>query len=196
MKVRGLDHVSVTVADLDRSLAFYRDLLGLRVRETGEEEGGQMATIVAFPGVRFRYADVELGDGRILELLQYLEPAGRAIAQRTCDPGSGHIAFLVADIDEAYAELVGAGVTVRSAPITIEGHPGPVRVTHSMSPSAASSDAQHAEATEVIGVVKAIEADAITIEVPDYWAGVKVFYAVDPDGVTAEFVQRPEGDDG
>ena len=155
-----------------------------------------MATIVAFPGVRFRYADVELGDGRILELLQYLEPAGRAIAQRTCDPGSGHIAFLVADIDEAYAELVGAGVTVRSAPITIEGHPGPVRVTHSMSPSAASSDAQHAEATEVIGVVKAIEADAITIEVPDYWAGVKVFYAVDPDGVTVEFVQRPEGDDG
>ena len=35
MKVRGLDHVSVTVADLGRSLAFYRDLLGLRVRETG-----------------------------------------------------------------------------------------------------------------------------------------------------------------
>ena len=114
MKVRGLDHVSVTVADLDRSLAFYRDLLGLRVRETGEEEGGQMARIVGFPGVRFRYADVELGDGRILELLQYLEPAGTPRSQRTCDPGSGHIAFLVADIDEAYAELVGAGVTVRS----------------------------------------------------------------------------------
>ena len=196
MKVRGLDHVSVTVADLDRSLAFYRDLLGLRVRETGEEEGGQMATIVALPGVRFRYADVELGDGRILELLQYLEPAGRPIVQRTCDPGSGHIAFLVADIDQAYAELVGAGVTVRSAPVTIEAHPGPVRVTHSMSPAAASSDAQHAGATDVIGVINAIEAEAITIEVPDYWAGVKVFYAVDPDGVTVEFVQRPEGADG
>jgi len=196
VKVRGLDHVSVTVADLDRSLAFYRDLLGLRVRERGEEEGGQMATIVAFPGVRFRYADVELGDGRILELLQYQEPAGTPISQRTCDPGSGHIAFLVADIDQAYAELVGAGVTVRSAPVTIEAHPGPVRVTHSMSPAAASSDAQHAGATDVIGVINAVEADAITIEVPDYWAGVKVFYAVDPDGVTVEFVQRPEGDDG
>ena len=35
MKVRGLDHVSVTVADLDRSLAFYRDLLGLRVFTAG-----------------------------------------------------------------------------------------------------------------------------------------------------------------
>jgi catechol 2,3-dioxygenase-like lactoylglutathione lyase family enzyme len=192
MKLRGLDHVSVTVADLDRSLAFYRDLLGLRVREAGEEDGGQMATIVGFPRVRFRYADVEIGDGRILELLQYLEPAGTPIAQRTCDPGSGHIAFLVEDIDQTYAELVGAGVTVRSAPITIEGHPGPVRVTHSMTPAAAATDAQHAGATEVIEV---IEADAITIEVPDYWAGVKVFYAVDPDGVTVEFVQRPEGDD-
>ena len=200
MRVRGLDHVSVSVADLDRSLAFYRDLLGLRVRETGEEEGGQMATIVGFPGVRFRYADVELGDGRILELLQYLEPAGRPMTQRTCDPGSGHIAFLVADIDEAYAELVGAGVTVRSAPVTIEGHPGPVRVTHSMSPAPVSTEgpavAQHAGATDVIGVIEAAEADAITIEVSDSWAGVKVFYAVDPDGVTVEFVQRPEGDDG
>jgi catechol 2,3-dioxygenase-like lactoylglutathione lyase family enzyme len=202
MKVRGLDHVSVTVADLDRSLAFYRDLLGLRVRETGEEEGGQMATIVGFPGVRFRYADVELGDGRILELLQYLAPAGTPITQRTSDPGSGHIAFLVADIDEAYAELVGAGVTVRSAPVTIEAHPGPLRVTHSMSPAPVSTETRHAGAagaagaTDVIGMIKAIDADAITIEVPDYWAGVKVFYAVDPDGVTVEFVQRPEGDDG
>ena len=162
-----------------------------------------MATIVGFPGVRFRYADVELGDGRILELLQYLEPAGTPITQRTCDPGSGHIAFLVEDIDEAYAELVGAGVTVRSAPVTIEAHPGPVRVTHSMSRGAVSTEGpavtQHAGATEttdVMGVIKAIEADAITIEMPDYWAGVKVFYAVDPDGVTVEFVQRPEGDDG
>jgi catechol 2,3-dioxygenase-like lactoylglutathione lyase family enzyme len=199
VRVRGLDHVSVSVADLDRSLAFYRDLLGLRVRERGEEEGGQMATIIGFPGVRFRYADVELGDGRILELLQYLEPVGRLITQRTCDPGSGHIAFVVADIDEAYAELVGAGVTVRSAPVTIEGHPDPVRVTHSMSPAPVSSEgpavAQRAGA-DVIEAIEAIEADAITIEVPDSWAGVKVFYAVDPDGVTVEFVQRPEGDDG
>lgn len=202
MKVRGLDHVSVTVADLDRSLEFYRDLLGLRVREAGEEEGGQMATIVGFPGVRFRYADVELGGGRILELLQYLEPAGTPIAQRTCDPGSGHIAFLVDDIDEIYAELIGAGVTVRSAPVMIEGQDdsGPVRVTHSMNEAAIPTEnppvPQHAGPIEVMAVTQAVEADAITIEVPDYWAGVKVFYAIDPDGVTVEFVQRPEGDDG
>ncbi len=199
MKVRGLDHVSITVADLERSLSFYRDLLGLRVRESGEDGGGQMATIVGLPGVRFRYADVELGNGQILELLQYLEPAGAPITQRTCDPGSGHIAFVVSDIDETYAELTRAGVTVRSAPITIEGQEDSsnVRVTHSMNESAISTEnptvPQHAGVT---GVTEVIEADAITIEVPDYWAGVKVFYAVDPDGVTVEFVQRPEGDDG
>ena len=202
MKLRGLDHVSVTVADLDRSLSFYRDLLGLRVREAGEEEGGQMATIVGFPGVRFRYADVELGGGQILELLQYLEPAGTPIAQRTCDPGSGHIAFVVADIDQTYAELVDAGVTVRSAPVTIEGphDSGPVRVIHSMSEAAMSTEGpavpQKAGAIGVTEVTEAVEEDAITIEVTDYWAGVKVFYAVDPDGVTLEFVQRPEGSDG
>jgi hypothetical protein len=34
-RVLGVDHVAVSVADIDRSLAFYRDLLGLAVRERG-----------------------------------------------------------------------------------------------------------------------------------------------------------------
>jgi catechol 2,3-dioxygenase-like lactoylglutathione lyase family enzyme len=196
MNVRGLDHVSVTVADLDRSLAFYRDLLGLRVREAGEEGGGQMATIVGFPGVRFRYADVELGGGQILELLQYLEPAGTPIGQRTCDPGSGHIAFVVADIDEIHEELTRAGVTVRSAPVTIEGQQdsSPIRVAHAM--DAHPIAAEEPAVPQPAGVLEAIGADPIAIEESDSWAGVRVFYAVDPDGVTVEFVQRPEGRSG
>lgn len=32
MTVRGLNHLTLAVVDLDRSLAFYRDLLGLRLR--------------------------------------------------------------------------------------------------------------------------------------------------------------------
>jgi catechol 2,3-dioxygenase-like lactoylglutathione lyase family enzyme len=193
MNVRGLDHVSVTVADLDRSLAFYRDLLGLRVREMGEEGGGQMATIVGFPGVRFRYADVELGGGQILELLQYLEPAGTPIAQRTCDPGSGHIGFVVADIDEIHEVLTRAGVTVRSAPVTIEGQPdsSPIRVAHATDAGAVPVEGR--AGPQPAGVLEAIGADAVTIEESDPWAGVRVFYAADPDGVTVEFVQRPEG---
>jgi catechol 2,3-dioxygenase-like lactoylglutathione lyase family enzyme len=192
MNVRGLDHVSVTVADLDRSLAFYRDLLGLRVREIGEEDGGQMATIVGFPGVRFRYADVELGGGQILELLQYLEPAGTQVAQRTCDPGSGHIGFVVDDIDEVHDRLTRAGVTVRSAPVTIEGQAsGTLRVAHAR--DVHPIPAEEAAVQQPAGVLEAIGADTVAIEESDPWAGVRVFYAVDPDGVTVEFVQRPEG---
>jgi catechol 2,3-dioxygenase-like lactoylglutathione lyase family enzyme len=196
MNVRGLDHVSVTVADLDRSLGFYRDLLGLRVRETGEDGGGQMATIVGFPRVRFRYADVELGGGQTLELLQYLEPAGTPIASRTCDPGSGHIGFVVDDIDGIHDELIRAGVTVRSDPVTIEAQQdsGLVRVTHSI--DAPANSAEEPAAPQHARVLEAIEADAITIEETDSWAGVRVFYALDPDGVTVEFVQRPEGHRG
>ena len=43
MTVLGLDHVSVSVANLDRSLAFYRDLLGIHVHGTGAEESPSVA---------------------------------------------------------------------------------------------------------------------------------------------------------
>lgn len=51
----GLDHVSISVADLDRSLAFYRDLLGLPVLGRGEESGGDIETIT---GIANRGGDV------------------------------------------------------------------------------------------------------------------------------------------
>ena len=44
--IGGLHHVGITVSDLDRSLAFYRDLLGMEVVFTQEKEGGYLAEIV------------------------------------------------------------------------------------------------------------------------------------------------------
>ena len=76
MRVTGLDHVSVTVGDLERSLAFYHNLLRIPLIGTGEETSAAGATIVGFPGARVRYADLDLGSGQILELLQYLAPTG------------------------------------------------------------------------------------------------------------------------
>ncbi|MGZ4155362.1 MAG: VOC family protein, partial [Actinomycetota bacterium] len=40
-----LDHVSVTTADLERSIAFYRDVLGLPLVDRGEMEGEELETL-------------------------------------------------------------------------------------------------------------------------------------------------------
>jgi glyoxylase I family protein len=136
MRFAGIDHVSITTGDLQRSLAFYRDLLGLPVLSVGEATGEDIGTITGFPGARALYADLDLGEGQVLELLEYVEPAGVAIRQRTCDPGSGHLSFVVDGIDEYHATLAAAGATVRSKPIDLHegGHWDGTRVMYVVDP--------------------------------------------------------------
>ncbi|MGI8521579.1 MAG: VOC family protein [Actinomycetota bacterium] len=118
--VLGLHHVSVTTADLDRSLNFYSDLLGLRLRGKGESNALEMSMITGFEGTHFKWAELDLGNSQMLELLEYLTPRGERVSQRTADPGSGHIAIAVENIGEIHRRLVQHGITVRSEPVVIE----------------------------------------------------------------------------
>lgn len=94
-----IDHVGVAVEDLDEALALYRDGLGMELehRETVTEQGVEAALL----GV---------GDGHV-ELLAPLgpdTPVGRYLAKRGA--GIHHVAYAVADIDDALEALRGAGL--------------------------------------------------------------------------------------
>ena len=98
MRILGLDHVSVTTGDIARSLAFYRDLLELPVRSVGELSGEEVERITGVPGARLLSADLDLGRGQVLELLEYVG-AGEGAALALERPGSGHIGLTVDDVD-------------------------------------------------------------------------------------------------
>ncbi len=110
--VRGLDHVSVACSDLDRSLAFYRDLLGLALRDRGAGSAGAVGEILGTGDAQVQWADLALPDGRVLELLRL--PGGPPSA------GSGHFALAVAEAEAVHRRLREAGVPLRSDPVTIE----------------------------------------------------------------------------
>ena len=119
-RVRRLDHVSVTVGDLNRSLEFYRDLLGIPLIERGEAVGGSVAEITGFPDARVLWADLALAGQQTLELLEYASPRGRPRDGGTNDPGSAHVSIAVDDAAAFHKRLVSAGVNVRSDPVLIE----------------------------------------------------------------------------
>jgi diaminopimelate decarboxylase len=121
---RTVDHISVTCASLERSLVFYRDGLGLAVLERGAETDERIGEILGLPGARLRFADLALGDGRLVELLEYEAPAGRALRPQPNDAGAGHVALAVDDLEGALRRLRDHGFSSRSAPVLLDDHEG------------------------------------------------------------------------
>ena len=121
---RGVDHVSVTCGSIERSLAFYRDGLGLAVLERGVEANERIGTVLGLPGARLRFADLALEDGRIVELLEYESPAGRPLRPQPNDPGAAHVALAVDDVERALRRLRDLGFPSRSAPVLLDDHDG------------------------------------------------------------------------
>lgn len=137
MRNGNLHHVGLSVSDLERSVWFYRDLLGLSVRERDEIKGGQFEILTGVVGPHVRIADLDFGNGRTLELTQYLAPTGSSVSLRPMDAGHVHVGIEVDDIDLVYQRLVKAGIRLRSQPLTLEDA-GPfwtgARVVHALDP--------------------------------------------------------------
>jgi catechol 2,3-dioxygenase-like lactoylglutathione lyase family enzyme len=96
-----LEHVNLTVNDLDRSIAFYCDLLDVEVRWKGPIEGERLGAHV--------------GDDRCyLALFQAAEQG--TVDQDYGRPGLNHFGFVVGDLDEARRRLEQLGGTVHFEP--------------------------------------------------------------------------------
>ena len=121
--IEGLHHTSRTVADMERSLGFYRDLLGLEVVLDERLEGEPLERVVGLAGARLRVVELRLGSELLLELIEYTAPKGRPLASdaSAADVGAHHIALLVDDIHAAHSRLVAAGVRFTTAPVEITG---------------------------------------------------------------------------
>ena len=104
--VRAVDAVGMTVADMDRSIAFYRQVLGFETVSEVEVWGEDYERLQGVFGLRMRVARMRLGNEAI-ELTEYLTPRGRPVPvdSRSHDRWFQHIAIIVSDMDRAYAWL-------------------------------------------------------------------------------------------
>jgi catechol 2,3-dioxygenase-like lactoylglutathione lyase family enzyme len=120
MGLIGFLHTGFTVADIARSIAFYRDLLGFEVVAEQIGEAEYLGRVVGFPGERMRMAFLRVpGDGHQLELLEYLVHPGEPTPRETNRPGNGHICLVVDDLAAIHARLAAAGVQFMSEPADI-----------------------------------------------------------------------------
>jgi catechol 2,3-dioxygenase-like lactoylglutathione lyase family enzyme len=110
--MKGLHHVGVTVADLEASIRFYHDVLGLPFANEPSPwfEGEELSRGVGVPGAALRQVSLLLGDS-MLELLEYRSPPSETDRPlRSNNRGASHLALLVDDIESAKSELEAKGI--------------------------------------------------------------------------------------
>ena len=114
----GLDHVSVTVSDLDRSIAFYRDVLGLELVGRGTADEPELSDVLSVDDVRIEWAELSLGSV-VLELVLYLTGGGDALEADVKRAGATHIGIAVDDIVPAVMRLREANALISRDVVTL-----------------------------------------------------------------------------
>src|SRR5205085_6587047 len=114
---RGIHHASVVVGDMERSIHFYRDLLGLRLDSDELLEGPFVSAVLGYRDCRVRWVTFDAGDpiARV-ELLQLLQPEASGAAPPLDRIGGSHVGLVVDDIRAEYERLRREGVQFKSPP--------------------------------------------------------------------------------
>ena len=115
----AVDHTGITVSNLERSLAFWRDVLGFELSHRPHQTGELASEITGVADAEISIAVLK-GYGHKIELLEYLAPADRKpIDFRPCDVGSVHVAFTVDNLDAILNTIASSGWKAAGKPQTI-----------------------------------------------------------------------------
>ncbi|MEQ4722039.1 VOC family protein [Nonomuraea sp. B19D2] len=117
----GIHHYGLTVADVDRSVHFYRALWpDAEVSPIEPGDDPRPARLVAVPDAGLRGAMLTAPGGVALEILKYASAQGRRLDTRPCDVPTTHLAIAVDDLDAAARAVAQAGGRAVGAPVDFE----------------------------------------------------------------------------
>ncbi|MET8829165.1 VOC family protein [Streptomyces sp. NPDC004610] len=122
----GLDHIGLTVPDLDQAHTFFVDVLGCAyLYELGpyQDTGHWMSEHLDVDdrAVMRRLRFYRLGGRAVFEVFEYEAPDQRPTGPRNSDIGGHHVALYVEDLDAAVADLRRRGLRVLGEPTVSRG---------------------------------------------------------------------------
>jgi len=122
----GLDHVGLTVPDIEEATRFLVDVLGCEylysLGPLGDEDGTWMRThLNVDPRATARVRFFRCGSAPVLEVFEYTAADQRTTPPRNSDVGGHHVALYVDDLDAAVRYLKACGVEVLGEPTASVG---------------------------------------------------------------------------
>jgi catechol 2,3-dioxygenase-like lactoylglutathione lyase family enzyme len=125
MALLGLLHASFTVSDLDASIEWYTNVLGMELVHVQTGDNEYTRQLVGVPGAVIRAAQFRCPGGVMtssthdVELVEYIQPRGGWVDVPPNVVGDAHIAFVCADLDAEYRRLTELGVRFYNPPAHI-----------------------------------------------------------------------------
>jgi glyoxylase I family protein len=122
-RIIAADHTGITVANIERSLAFWQGVLGFELSHRAHHTGDLASKVTGVSGAEISLAVLK-APGHKIELLEYHAPADRRRADlRPCDLGSSHVAFTVDNLDAVLDAIASSGWHAAGKPQTLKTGP-------------------------------------------------------------------------
>jgi len=127
--LEGMDHVGITVPDIDEAIEWFEDVMGcvapLTFGPFSDPTGTFMEDLLDVDprAVIDQITMVRCGRSANIELFEYTAPDQRTTSPRNSDWSGHHIAFYVTDIDDAVAHMVSRGVEKLLGPLPVTDGP-------------------------------------------------------------------------
>jgi glyoxylase I family protein len=122
-QIIATDHTGFTVANIERSLVFWHDVLGFKLSHQAHHTGDLASEVTGVAGAEISIAVLK-GYGHKIELLEYHAPLDRKRADlRPCDVGSVHVALLVDNLDAVLSAIAESGWKAAGKPQTLKSGP-------------------------------------------------------------------------
>ncbi len=126
------NHVGISVTDLDRSMAFYREMFGMEpLGDPFPFSGPQFSEIMDIPEVHGRMCMIA-GGNLWLELFEFADSKPKDPAYPVSDRGISHFGLTVDDVQVTFDKLKAAGVPIHGRLQTFNG--GSMRAAYCRDP--------------------------------------------------------------
>ena len=117
--IQQIMHVGLTVSDIDKSIKFYRDMLGLKYQGILTMEGKETDLLFGRPNSKAKVAYLNGSDEVMappVELIQFTDTEIKKDKADLFKTSISEICFAVKDIDKVYKHLTENGIECISAP--------------------------------------------------------------------------------
>jgi catechol 2,3-dioxygenase-like lactoylglutathione lyase family enzyme len=115
--VIGTRHTGIICKDMDRSIIFYRDILGLSVIQDFWDDSEYINVITGMVKANVHMIKLQALDGTVIELLEYVTHPTELVKMPVYNVGACHLALRVENAEGAYLRLIKNNVPVLSRPI-------------------------------------------------------------------------------